>query len=266
MLMDRRDVSDLVSRICEKIEEEENVKVLFAVEAGDRAWRLHDEDDKYSVRFVFAHPVKEYIRVEGREKVIQSSYNKEGEEDSGRAALFKFKGYDILKFVRQMVDSRPLVMDWMASDIVYHGRKIKAFKDFAYNEFDKERLYEHFKSVAEKYYSKIKKGKPSYRDYVLALRGVINAKWVERKDSLPPFFSKAVRVQRNYIPKEIYGIIIRVLSKQTRGHEREEKKRIKKLDKYIERFLKKEPELEEREELDLTDLNKCLQDIILGKE
>ena len=39
----------------ERIEKENDVKILFAVESGSRAWGFPSKDSDYDVRFVYMH-------------------------------------------------------------------------------------------------------------------------------------------------------------------------------------------------------------------
>ena len=36
--------------------------VVFAVESGSRAWGMESEDSDYDIRFVYASPIRDYLR------------------------------------------------------------------------------------------------------------------------------------------------------------------------------------------------------------
>ena len=42
------------------IEREYNVRVLYAVESGSRAWGFASRDSDYDVRFIYLHPFEWY--------------------------------------------------------------------------------------------------------------------------------------------------------------------------------------------------------------
>lgn len=50
-----------------RIEYEEQVKILFAVESGSRAWGFPSKDSDYDVRFVYIHPTEWYLSVDAKE-------------------------------------------------------------------------------------------------------------------------------------------------------------------------------------------------------
>ncbi len=43
------------------IEKEHDVKILYAVESGSRAWGFESTDSDYDIRFIYAHPKNWYL-------------------------------------------------------------------------------------------------------------------------------------------------------------------------------------------------------------
>ena len=68
----------MIKEACINLEKEKGIKILFAVENGSRAWRMHSSDSDYDVRFVFIRPVKDYIQIHKPQDVIYVAYDKEG--------------------------------------------------------------------------------------------------------------------------------------------------------------------------------------------
>lgn len=48
------------------LEEQRQIKILFAVESGSRAWRIESADSDYDVRFVYCRPLKDYVNLARR--------------------------------------------------------------------------------------------------------------------------------------------------------------------------------------------------------
>ncbi|MEH7547654.1 DNA polymerase beta superfamily protein, partial [Neobacillus vireti] len=47
-----------------KIEEDFNVKILYAVESGSRAWEFPSKDSDYDVRFIYVHKQNDYLTID----------------------------------------------------------------------------------------------------------------------------------------------------------------------------------------------------------
>ncbi len=46
-------MKDIILRELKKIEEQENVKIIMAIESGSRAWGFASPDSDYDVRFIY---------------------------------------------------------------------------------------------------------------------------------------------------------------------------------------------------------------------
>ena len=47
-----------------RIEEEESIKILLAVESGSRAWGFASPDIDYDVRFIYIRRMEDYLKLE----------------------------------------------------------------------------------------------------------------------------------------------------------------------------------------------------------
>ena len=53
-----------------RIEEEESIKILLAVESGSRAWGFASPDSDYDVRFIYIRRMEDYLKLEKVRDVI----------------------------------------------------------------------------------------------------------------------------------------------------------------------------------------------------
>ena len=54
-----------------KIEEEERIKILLAVESGSRAWGFASPDSDYDVRFIYIRRIEDYLKLDAVRDVIE---------------------------------------------------------------------------------------------------------------------------------------------------------------------------------------------------
>jgi len=112
---------DKIRRICEEIEKEQKITILFCVENGSRAWNMHSKDSDYDIRFVYKRNVESYLALNKSPEVITKSYNKELEPCEAKGCEYDVVGFDVYKFSRMLQSSNPTTIEWLMSPILYYG-------------------------------------------------------------------------------------------------------------------------------------------------
>lgn len=64
-------MQNIILKELEKIEKENQVKILMAVESGSRAWGIASQDSDYDVRFLYVRPEEAYLRLCPERDVIE---------------------------------------------------------------------------------------------------------------------------------------------------------------------------------------------------
>jgi len=256
-----------IKTICRSLEKEDGIRVLFAVENGSRAWRMDSKDSDFDVRFVFVRPVESYIQINKPVEVINVFYDKDGKPCRAENAFIDISGFDVFKFVRMLSSSNPTMIEWLVSDIVYYGEQDEVFRRFALKNFNQTALYHHYKSMCKSNYVKYLKSKAlvTYKKYLYAYRGLVNAKWVVYKNSVPPIiFADTLKGMKDIIPDNVLEKLNHIIKLKSRGEEKDIISNIVKLDEYIEEFLKKdEGTPKKRVHVNLKELDEELRKIVL---
>ena len=238
-------MKEKIKKICQSIEKEKSIKILFAVENGSRAWRISSKDSDYDVRFVFVRPLSEYVQINRPSEVINLFFDKNGKQVGAESALIDVSGFDVFKYVKMLSSSNPTTIEWLASDIIYYGEQNKIFNYLKY-----------LKSGAD----------VTYKRYLYAFRGLINAKWVAYNKDIPPInfdetLSKSISIIPEFILRKLYTIIKLKLE----GREKEIVENIVKMDEYTELFLKDDLEApNEKPHSTLNELNAELRKIVFN--
>lgn len=246
-----------------EIEKENEIKILFAIESGSRLWSMESRDSDYDVRFVFVQLIEEYLSLSNREatkRVINETYEQ---------GMIDISGFDIFKYCKLLAKSNPSMIEWMQSDIVYYGRKPEGLKRIALTQFSPKALVYHYQSMCKQNYEKYLASKQTvtYKKYLYAMRGLVNAKYVERTGKLPPIsFPEGIEQSKGIIPKEIIAELNDTIEKKKRGREKEIIRNIVRYDRFIESFLEEDKKEVKEVHLCEKEINEELRRIILRKE
>ena len=261
-------VNNRIRDICRDIEKEKNIKILFAVENGSRAWRMDSKDSDYDVRFVFVRPLDQYIQINKLGEVINIAFDKEGNKCPVEGALIDISGFDVFKYVKMLASSNPTTIEWLMSDILYYGNQNEVFKKFAVENFNVKSLYYHYKSMCKNNYIKYLKSGDlvTYKKYLYAYRGLINAKWVVHKKTVPPIiFTGLLEEMKGIIPVLVLNKLNEIIDLKSKGNERDIIQNIVEMDDYIEDFLKDNSEAPaEKLQVVLNDLDNELRRIVIN--
>ena len=62
---------ELIDLKLKEIEKRENIKILYWVESGSRAWGFPSPDSDYDVRFIYVRPKEYYLCLDKTRDVIE---------------------------------------------------------------------------------------------------------------------------------------------------------------------------------------------------
>lgn len=191
------------------LEEKYGVRILLAVENGARNWGLDSPVSDFDVRFVFHYPIKEYLRLENPNPVI----NYQVEE-----FVLDIQGFDIYKFVGLLAKSNANMIEWLTSNIVYHEEDsefVKMAREFAVNSYNPIALYYHYHAMGYNNFSdKILNGDEedaTAKAYLYSFRGLFHALYVLENGTLPPPDFKEEVAKTELIPEDIKSMILNVI-------------------------------------------------------
>jgi predicted nucleotidyltransferase len=108
------DIARRIDRALSETERANNVTVLYACEAGSRAWGFASADSDYDVRFIYMHARERYIALDEPAQQLDVTQELDGER-------FDIVGWDVLKTLRLLRRSNPALIEWLHSPIVYRA-------------------------------------------------------------------------------------------------------------------------------------------------
>ena len=169
---------DIISERLKSIEEQENIRILHAVESGSRAWGFASPDSDYDVRFIYVRPRDFYLKLEATRDVLEYPIND----------LLDINGWDLQKTLRLLHRSNPSVFEWFKSPIVYKNTDFSGeFISIMENYFlAKSGLYHYLHMAAGNYREYLKEEIVKAKKYFYVLRPLLACRWILEKRTPPP--------------------------------------------------------------------------------
>lgn len=172
------DMHETILAEIKKIEQQYNVRVLHAVESGNRAWGFASPDSDFDVRFVYVRPAADYLRLDTPRDVIEWKLDE----------VLDINGWDLQKALRQFARGNATLFEWSESPIVYKTtNEWKQIRETAKDYFSEKAAIHHYYGTAMKTWSEYLQGDTvRYKKYFYALRPLLAAQYIERFHTVPP--------------------------------------------------------------------------------
>ena len=167
------------------IERRFNVRVLYACEAGSRAWGHASTTADYDVRFIYVHPKDWYLTfdVERQRDVID-------QEDHPIENDLDFSGWDIRKVLYLFTRTNGGLLEWIHSPIVYKdiGHKlIPKIRELAHDNFDPTALCYHYSHMARGNAREyLLNDQVRLKKYFYVLRPLMAIRYIQKNNAIPP--------------------------------------------------------------------------------
>nr|MBR6777881.1 nucleotidyltransferase domain-containing protein [Clostridia bacterium] len=216
-----------------EIEEKEQVKILYCVESGSRAWGFASPDSDYDVRFIYVRPKEFYLRLNKGRDVIEWQLDD----------TLDINGWDIQKAFLLLYKSNPTLFEWNASPIVYKTtREWDKISKLLKNYFSvKATLYHYFHMAKRNFYENFKGETVCLKKYFYVLRPLLACEWVLEKGTPPPILFKTLVDE--YLDGDLKADVEALLDKKMNAPEFGEGARYSRLDKYIEKSMARVEEI-----------------------
>ena len=172
----------LVNKL-QAIENEYQVTILLASEAGSRAWGFPSPDSDYDIRFIYRRKADDYLSLFSKSDVIELGVN----HKLGGTPL-DMGGWDLDKALRLLGKSNMPLMEWVYSPIVYQADPdfLERIRQLAQTHFVPAAGYYHYQSMAKKYAELCEAKDYKLKHLFYALRTALAASWIVEKQTMPP--------------------------------------------------------------------------------
>jgi len=161
----------------DRIEREQDVRILLAVESGSRAWRFASPDSDYDVRFIYARRLDDYLSIATPRDVIERPLD----------AVLDINGWDLRKALQLMAKSNAVLLEWLSSPVGYRHDEAarQALRALAIEAADLPALAFHYDRVARNAWSP-GDGTIRLKSCFYALRPCLALRWIAARGTPPP--------------------------------------------------------------------------------
>jgi predicted nucleotidyltransferase len=170
--------SEILRRL-EEIEATHQVRVVYACEAGSRAWGFPSRDSDHEVRFLYVHPVTWYLSIEdGRDVIEEPAYHP-----------IDLSGWDLKKALQLFHKSNVPLLEWLDSPSVYrdHLGVAQRLRDLAPTHCALRTCLYHYVNLSQREYRESIKSDPVSMERLLYIaRPLLAARWIEAGLGIAP--------------------------------------------------------------------------------
>jgi uncharacterized protein len=220
------EIAKQIQEELQNLEQDLQVRVLYACESGSRAWGFASQNSDYDVRFVYIHRPEWYLSIQDRRDVIERTFENN----------LDVAGWDIRKDLTLFRKSNPPLLEWIQSPIVYQQDKqfLESLRSLVPRYYSPRSCMHHYLNMAQGNFREYLKGDTVWlKKYFYVLRPVLACMWIEQhKEPVPIEFSKLVDT---LIPSKLLKQeITKLLEQKTQGQELDRGPKIKAISEFIE--------------------------------
>ncbi len=215
---------DLIVQKLHEIEQKEQIKILLAVESGSRAWGFASPDSDYDVRFIYARPKNEYLKLNKNRDVIELPVND----------LLDINGWDLEKTLTLLYRSNPTLFEWFSSPIVYLDTEFSTrCRRILPDYFSVRHALYHYISMAETNYRAYLRGETvRAKKYFYVLRPVLACRWILDGGTPPPMLFSELKAAE--LPAYLQPAVDRLLDIKMNAPEMKDIPRVSELNDYLD--------------------------------
>jgi predicted nucleotidyltransferase len=224
---------DYLQILLKELEAKHDIDILYACEAGSRAWGFASSDSDFDFRFVYKQKrKKKYLSLHEPKDTI------DGFSDD---RLYDWQGWDIKKALKLLCQSNPSLLEWLYSPIVYYsdGKLANDAKALVEKSRQLKPLLHHYKSMAKGNFMKHINNKTdvSGKKYLYVIRPAAMVVWLLNKKNTKSFieidFNKVLEDIKGVIGDEIFSEILKLIEAKKQRTEHDSCKRIECVDKWL---------------------------------
>lgn len=209
-----------------RLEKEKDIKILYAVESGSRAWGFSSTDSDWDVRFIYVHRPEWYLSIDDKRDNMEIMLPND----------LDFAGWELRKTLKLFRKSNPPLLEWLRSPLIYLEQFSTAnqMRELTKDYFNPRSCTYHYLQMAEgNYRDYLQTEMVRVKKYFYVLRPILACKWIELTGTMAPMeFQKLVDTQIEN--QELRREIDNLLERKKSGEELDKEPRIQIINDFVE--------------------------------
>lgn len=218
-------MQETILKTLKELEKKHDIRILYAVESGSRAWGFASADSDYDVRYIYIRRTEDYLRVNTQRDTIEGPLDE----------TLDFSGWDIRKTLELLRRCNPSLMEWYQSPIIYLTTDLWKSLSVHIPEFFQIRSnMHHYLSMVQANWNaclKTSSEQISAKKYLYVLRPILCCRWLEQYGTMPPVLFDTLC--KAVLPEELASATEQLLKQKKNGEEKALIPRIPALDTFV---------------------------------
>lgn len=226
MTTHNKTMTDEIKKELLRLELQHDIKILYAVESGSRAWGFASTDSDWDVRYIYIHRLDWYLKID----------DKKDNQEEILPNDIDLVGWELKKALRLFRKSNPPMLEWLRSPMVYLQPFSTADKlrNLTSEFFNPKSCLHHYLHMAEgNYENYLQKDNVRVKKYFYVLRPILACDWILQTNTMAPMeFSTLLdsQVTDLNVKTEIQNLLLRKMT----GEELKEEPKIQVLNDFLE--------------------------------
>lgn len=252
------DIRAEIEKTLARVEQEHDVKVLFACESGSRGWGFASPDSDYDVRFIYVNRADWYLSVFPGRDVIELPISD----------VYDVSGWDLRKALGLLRNGNATLVEWLSSPVVYTSDTtfLSAVRLAAERVHRPERAFHYYLHMAKKNYREHLRGEiVRLKKYLYVLRPLLACLWIEQNRGPVPMRFQDL-VDALVTDGRLRDAIAELLTIKRKAMESEHAKAMPVINEFLELHLDRLTHATaplKQDDQDFTILDKLLRDTVL---
>lgn len=219
-------MNEQIQKELSRLEELHDIKILYAVESGSRAWGFASANSDWDVRYIYIHRLDWYLTIDEKRDNLEEILPNE----------IDLAGWELKKALRLFRKSNPPMLEWLRSPIVYRESFSTASKlrDLTRDYFYPKSCIHHYLHMAEHNLGDyLQKDQVRVKKYFYVLRPLLACDWIRQTGTMAPMEFQRLLDNLEIVP-EVKLAIENLLNQKLSGEELGEGPRIQLLNDFLE--------------------------------